>query len=107
MVAALEGGDLDVVGLGRPLIANPLTPSYLLAGAMEEAPSPENLLSVFHLLPWFNVQIERLADGLAPDLSLSGPDAVDAFVQIETERTTALLQARKNLCCVTNMCVPG
>jgi 2,4-dienoyl-CoA reductase-like NADH-dependent reductase (Old Yellow Enzyme family) len=95
MVAALEGGDLDAVGLGRPLIANPLTPSYLLAGAMEEAPSPEHSLSVFHLLPWFNVQIERLADGLVPDLSLSGPDAVKAFVQIETERTTALLQARK------------
>jgi 2,4-dienoyl-CoA reductase-like NADH-dependent reductase (Old Yellow Enzyme family) len=95
MVAALEGGDLDVVGLGRPLIANPLTPSYLLAGAMEDAPSPENSLSVFHLLPWFNVQIERLADGLEPNLSLSGPDAANAFVQIETERTTALLQARR------------
>jgi hypothetical protein len=62
---------------------------------MEDAPSPENSLSVFHLLPWFNVQIERLADGLEPNLSLSGPDAANAFVQIETERTTALLQARR------------
>ncbi len=94
MVAALEGGDLDLVGLGRPLIANPLTPSCLLTGAMEEAPSPEDSLSVFHLLPWFNVQIERLADGLDLDLSLSGPDAAKAFMQIETERMAALLQAR-------------
>ena len=95
MVDALENGDLDLVGLGRPLIANPLTPSLLFTGAMEEAPSPEDSLDVFHLLPWFNMQIERLADGLDPDLSLSGPDATQAFVQIETERMTSLLQARK------------
>ena len=74
---------------------------------MEEAPSPENSLSVFHLLPWFNVQIERLADGLVPDLSLSGPDAVKAFVQIETERTMALLRSKRSLRCVTTMRVPG
>ena len=94
MLAALEGGDLDMVGLGRPLIANPLTPSCLLAGAMKEAPSPEASLNVFHLLPWFNMQMERLADGLDPDLALSGPDATKAFVQIETKYTASLLQAR-------------
>lgn len=94
MVAALEGGDLDMVGLGRPLIADPLTPSRLLAGAMKKAPSPEASVSVFHLLPWFNMQMERLADGLDPDLSLSGPDAMEAFVQIETKYTMSLLEAR-------------
>jgi len=36
-----------------------------------------------------------LADGLEPDLSLSGPEAVKEFAQIESKRTMALLQARK------------
>jgi len=94
MVAALEGGDLDLVGLGRPLIADPLTPSRLLSGAMKKAPSPEASVSVFHLLPWFNVQIERLADGLDPDLSLAGQDAIEMFAQIETKYTRLLLEAR-------------
>jgi 2,4-dienoyl-CoA reductase-like NADH-dependent reductase (Old Yellow Enzyme family) len=96
MVAALQEGDLDLVGLGRPLIADPLTSSYLLAGAIERTPAPEDSLNVLHLLPWFNVQIERLADGLEPDLSLSGAEAVNAFLQIETERTMAVLQARRS-----------
>jgi hypothetical protein len=32
MVAAQEGGELDVIGLGRPLIAEPRTPSYTTGG---------------------------------------------------------------------------
>ena len=94
MVAALQDGDLDMVGLGRPLIVDPLTPSRLLAGVMKKAPSAEASLSVFHLLPWFNMQMERLADGLDPDLSLSGQDAMEMFVQIETKYTMSLLEAR-------------
>jgi 2,4-dienoyl-CoA reductase-like NADH-dependent reductase (Old Yellow Enzyme family) len=96
MVVALEEGHLDMIGLGRPLIADPLTPSYLLANAIEETPSPEDSLNVIHLLPWFNMQIERLGDGLEPDLSLSGPEALKAFVQIELKRTIALLHARRS-----------
>jgi 2,4-dienoyl-CoA reductase-like NADH-dependent reductase (Old Yellow Enzyme family) len=94
MVDAMESGELDMLGLGRPLIADPLTPARLLAGDIASAPAPERSLSVFDLLPWFNVQIERLADGSDPDLSLSGPDAAKEFKQIETERTMALLRAR-------------
>lgn len=95
MVDAMESGELDMLGLGRPLIADPLTPARLLAGDIDCAPAPERALSVFDLLPWFNVQIERLADGSDPDLSLSGPDAAKEFKQIETERTMALLRARR------------
>jgi len=57
-------------------------------------PAPEASLNVFHLLPWSNLQIERLADGLDPDLSLGGPEAADEFVRIETENTLALLKSR-------------
>lgn len=94
MIAALEGGELDVVGLGRPLLADPLTPARLLAGEIERAPSPEASLNVFHLMGWFNVQIERLADGLDPELSLGGPEAVAEFKAIEQKVMAALLERR-------------
>jgi 2,4-dienoyl-CoA reductase-like NADH-dependent reductase (Old Yellow Enzyme family) len=94
MVAALEGGELDMVGLGRPLIADPLSPRRMLTGELEMVPALEASLNVFHLLPWFNLQIERLADGLDPDLSLGGPEAVEEFVRIETKNTLALLASR-------------
>jgi len=94
MIAALEGGELDLVGLGRPLIADPVSPRRLLAGELAEVPAPEASLSVFHLLPWFNLQIERLADGLEPDLALTGPKAVEEFARIETDNTLALLASR-------------
>ncbi len=95
MEDALNGGDLDMVGLGRPAIADPSTPARLLAGEIEAAISPEDSLEVIHVLPWFNMQLERLGDGLGPDLALSGADAARAFAQVETERIRALLEARK------------
>ena len=94
MVAALEGGELDLIGLGRPLISEPLTPIYLLEGKIERAPAPEASLNVFHLLPWFYMQIVRLADGLDPDLALGGPEAAIAFQEIEQKSMTALLERR-------------
>jgi hypothetical protein len=41
MVEALEGGDLDVVGLARPLIADPAAPRRLLADEIDKLMSPE------------------------------------------------------------------
>lgn len=94
MVAALEGGELDVVGLGRPLIADPQTPAKLLSGEITQTLRPEADLDVFHILGWFNMQLERLADGLEPDLALNGADAVAAFWPIEQANLARLLEAR-------------
>jgi 2,4-dienoyl-CoA reductase-like NADH-dependent reductase (Old Yellow Enzyme family) len=95
MTAALEAGELDVVGLGRPLIADPTAPARLLSGEIARAPSPEDHIGLFHLLAWNNVQIERLADGLDPDLSIGGAQAQAAFAPREAAVMAALLQARR------------
>jgi 2,4-dienoyl-CoA reductase-like NADH-dependent reductase (Old Yellow Enzyme family) len=97
MVEALENGELDVVGLGRPLIADPEAPHRLLAGEIDKLPAPEASLNLFHLLPWNNMQIERLADGLDPDLTLAGEAAAEAFKDLEGRYMTALLQHRERL----------
>jgi 2,4-dienoyl-CoA reductase-like NADH-dependent reductase (Old Yellow Enzyme family) len=94
MVEALEGGDLDVVGLARPLIADPEAPRRLLADEIDKLLSPEATLNPFHILPWNTMQIERLGDGLDPDLSLTGEAAMAAFVELEGRNMAALLDRR-------------
>ena len=94
MLEALEGGDLDVVGLARPLIADPEAPRRLLTGEIDRLPSHESTLNVFHILPWNATQIERLGDGLDPDLSLTGEAAMAAFVELEASNMAALLDSR-------------
>jgi hypothetical protein len=40
------------------------------------------------------MQIERLGDGLDPDLSLSGEDAMAGFFELEGRNMAALLKRR-------------
>lgn len=94
MAAALDAGELDLVGLGRPMIADPETPGRLLRGEIERAVTPEAEIGLFHLLGWNNMQLERLADGLDPDLSLAGPEAAAAFQTLEAANLAALLARR-------------
>jgi len=95
MVEAVEAGELDVIGLGRPLIADPEAPHRLLAGEIERLPSPEASLNLFHILPWNNMQLERLGNGLDPDLSLKGEMASSAFSELEGGMLAALLDHRR------------
>jgi 2,4-dienoyl-CoA reductase-like NADH-dependent reductase (Old Yellow Enzyme family) len=94
MVESLERGELDVIGLGRPIIVDPGVPKRILSGEVDRASSPEATLHPFHLLPWNNMQLERLADGLDADLTLDGADAVAQFIELETRNMNALLQQR-------------
>jgi len=92
MTEALASGELDVVGLGRPMIADPEIPRKLLSGEADRAPTPE--IGLFHLLSWNNLQLERLADGLDPDLALQGADAAATFAKLERANFARLLEAR-------------
>lgn len=96
MSEALERGDLDLVGIGRPMLVEPDLPRRILEQRTELAPAPELDLHVYQLLPWFNAQFERLGDGLEPDLTLTGEDAVALFVPRE-DRVFADLLARRRL----------
>jgi hypothetical protein len=95
MVDALDGGDLDVVGVGRPLITDREAARRLLAGEVDQLPTPT--LHVLHIQPWHNMQLERLGDGLEPDLGLTGDAAACAFVELEAAKTAALLEHRARL----------
>jgi 2,4-dienoyl-CoA reductase-like NADH-dependent reductase (Old Yellow Enzyme family) len=94
MSEAIDNGELDVVGLGRPMIADPETPRKILSGEMGKTLTPETNIGLFHLLGWNNMQLERLGDGLDPDLSLPGEAGAAAFKALETANFTALLQSR-------------
>ena len=97
MIESLERGELDVVGLGRPFIANPEIGHRILEGEVDVAPAPEASLDLFHLLPWNNMQLERLGDGLDPDLSLPGAVAAERFMEIETRNVNVLLERRRGM----------
>jgi len=94
MVEALETDDLDLVGIGRPFIADPRAGAKLLSGEIDRVAAAEASVGLFHLLPWFNMQLERLADGLDPDPALTGEAAAAAFGPLEGAMFQRLLAAR-------------
>jgi len=96
MTESLRNGELDIVGLGRPMLIDTKLPSRILNGRAETAPTPEAALNVFHLLPWFNAQLERLADGLEPDLGLTGEDSTALFATRESTLLSELLDQRRS-----------
>ncbi|MEZ4401528.1 MAG: NADH:flavin oxidoreductase/NADH oxidase family protein [Kofleriaceae bacterium] len=81
MDAILAAGDVDVIGLGRPLTIAPDLPAALIAGTAAAAPTVrirsrvrklDDALQVF----WFQEQLHRMARGDEPDLALGKLGAV-------------------------------
>jgi 2,4-dienoyl-CoA reductase-like NADH-dependent reductase (Old Yellow Enzyme family) len=94
MTEALENGELDMVGIGRPFIADPEVARKILDGSIEKAPTPEHRINLFHLLGWNNMQLDRLGAGLDSDLALPGEEAAAAFAEVEAGNLAALLRER-------------
>jgi 2,4-dienoyl-CoA reductase-like NADH-dependent reductase (Old Yellow Enzyme family) len=75
MDAALASGNVDVIGLGRPMTHAPDLPARLLDRSLDVAPSVK-IRSRIRILDdalqtmWFQAQIHELASGKEPDLEL-------------------------------------
>lgn len=94
MTEALNNRELDLVGIGRPFIAQPDVARRILDGSIDKAPAPEERIELFHVLGWNNMQLERLGAGLDPDPNLPGGEAAAAFAKIEAGNLAALLRER-------------
>jgi len=111
MNEALSGGDVDMIGLARPLCIDPAFPARVLSGELHEAPDVEANLRIgpgilgpdspvttikaingFARIGWYYEQIYRLADGLEPDLAISALRALLAYDRTEKSKARALVQ---------------
>lgn len=109
MDEALASGEVDMIGLGRPLCVDADFPEKMLTGSIEAAPdfegglrlgpgilgpnSPISLIKVingFAKIGWYYEQIYRLADGLEPDPGLSALRALLAYDRTEKAKARAL-----------------
>ncbi|MEL7481970.1 MAG: NADH:flavin oxidoreductase/NADH oxidase family protein [Pseudomonadota bacterium] len=106
MDAVLADGDCDLIGLARPVCADPDAPKKLLSGEIERTTDWENQLRLgptrwlgpnspigimkaingFGMMGWFAKQIEFLADGREPDPDIG---VFSAFMASQKRRTAA------------------
>ncbi|WP_151448663.1 NADH:flavin oxidoreductase/NADH oxidase family protein [Lacisediminimonas profundi] len=110
MESALAADEVDVIGLGRPLLVEPDAPRRLLAGVTHALPSPELTLQLedgageldeqeraaakmWSIQGWFAVQMLRMGDGLDPDPSLS---VLHAFRQYQANEHQAAQERNRS-----------
>ncbi len=72
MQAALAGGEMDVVGLARPLCIDPAFVNKLLAGEIDRLPSPEEetLADTGSAIAYYFNQLRKLAAGEDADTTI-------------------------------------
>lgn len=117
MEAALQAGECDVIGLGRPLCTHTDVPRQLISGAMQEAPafektlklgpgklfsgtSPVFMFKITHVLGtqgWYYQQLAHLADGGAQMLKRSVIAAFFAYLWDEYKTAFRMHLARRKL----------
>jgi 2,4-dienoyl-CoA reductase-like NADH-dependent reductase (Old Yellow Enzyme family) len=77
MAEAIRAGAIDAIGIARPMTYAPALPARLLDGSATGAPSVKFGTGVRRLndlanMAWYQHQMVRMADGLEPDLKMSG-----------------------------------
>ena len=77
MEKALEGGNLDVVGLARPFCLYPNLANQIFDGSVERFETPIPKIGIKFLdklggveLPWYELQIQRIGKGKSPNFNL-------------------------------------
>jgi 2,4-dienoyl-CoA reductase-like NADH-dependent reductase (Old Yellow Enzyme family) len=98
MIEALESDQLDVIGLGRPMCADPEICAKLLSGEAEEAPAPERdivleradigaevsdtvfkIMASYAPVAWCYLQLFRLGEGEDPVFNLSAMESLGGY----------------------------
>ena len=106
MEQALNNGELDLIGIGRPMVCNPESVGALLSGSVEELVKVEDRLvpvpaeqlegapeeirltaNTFGHLGWFYMNLFLMGDGKAPMLDASLADALHLYPPMEAEKT--------------------
>ena len=100
MEALLDGGAVDLVGLGRPLALDPDLPDKLLAGE-DGRPLPSyalpTVLGMVGESEWYEHQIGRLGDGKESDRDVRAITAATRFVAGEVVRGLREGRSRRRL----------
>ncbi len=98
---AIANGKTDLIGMGRPFIADPSFAAKLLAGEIEKAPAveqdfpPADTLPRGAVLNWFCAQIALAGRTGAPDLEMSVVDGHESYLNQIKLATDRLLTARR------------
>ncbi|MEL8055445.1 MAG: NADH:flavin oxidoreductase/NADH oxidase family protein [Pseudomonadota bacterium] len=99
MTAAVESGEADLIGLGRPLCVDTDAPAQLLNGSVAELPKWEKILRIgpgifgpnssiglfkalngFGMQSWYYSQLHTIADGKEPNRKLG---VLSAFLKMQ------------------------
>ncbi len=115
MKAALASGDVDVIGLARPLCTDTDLPKRLIAGDVEAAPrweqhlrlgsgmfSPQSAVALLRLANawgvqgWFCLQLIRMGGNQDPDRAMSVLGALIRYFANEARTASRMKKARKN-----------
>lgn len=96
MAEALESGDCDVIGLGRPAATQPDAPARILSGSVDVLSSHQRSVPAKALLgrvmdtksfdslfdlQWHTDQLHRLGAGLEPDLERPSVKTLGSMVK--------------------------
>lgn len=114
MEAALRDGDVDVIGLARPMCVQTDLPAQLLRGEIDQAPcyeaqmrlgpgwlsasSPIYLLKLINIMGqqgWFYMQLLRLGHGLPANLKLGVLGGLIGHMRNELRTASAMKKARR------------
>jgi 2,4-dienoyl-CoA reductase-like NADH-dependent reductase (Old Yellow Enzyme family) len=91
MDEALADGQLDMIGLGRPMCVDTNLPNRLFSREWAQAESYERTIDPPRAgLAWFCHQLIRIGDGLAPVRELSGAEAIEWYARSEAEAARGL-----------------
>ncbi|PHQ71423.1 MAG: NADH:flavin oxidoreductase [Sneathiella sp.] len=95
MDAALEEGNVDFIGIGRPMCVDTDAPAQLLSDPDGKAIAYEQKIKPSKgALGWFCLNIIRHADGMEPDRGMTGEQAISDYL-VNEENTAAALVGRK------------